>query len=134
MTDIPRKPHRPVNMPGPIAIALMTGRPELARAGMEHILATAKGTPHEELATMLVEFAVECVRDIAAERDVMQSLLPSIQDARRNLQGAIGSVERLEDAIGLMVRGDDPESIREALKSNSERTRERKAARAEAEG
>jgi len=118
-------------MPGPIAIALMTGRPELARAGMESILVEAKGTPHEALATKLVEFAVGCVRDIAAERETMQVLLPGIQDARRNLQGALGSIERLEEAIGLMVRGDDPHYIRETLKSKSERTREKKAARAE---
>jgi len=122
-----QKLHEPVHVPGPIAIALMTGRPELARVGMMPLIEEAKGTPYEALAEALVTFAAGCVRDIQTERDTFAVLAPALEAAEQNLVGSLNAVRRLSDAVRMMMAGQDPEAIREALKSNNELLRERKA-------
>jgi hypothetical protein len=113
-------------VPGPIAIALMTGRVELVRPGMESVLASAYGTPYEPVARQLVAFAEGVVRDIQAERDMLLRLSNGVQTAQQAVRGIAGGLERLGDAFDAFRRGSNAQEIDDMLKSNTERARERK--------
>ena len=105
-------------VPSPIAVALQTGRPELARIGMQSI--TAKDwTPEraEEIAKQISDFSEAMVRDLQRERENLAVMLSAVTDAKLNVKGALGTVMRLEEALVEMNKGADPETILAVLRN-----------------
>lgn len=98
-------------VPGPLGIALMTGRPELARyVGPDDVEAIS-------------DYAEQLVVSILQERENYRKLLDAIEMPLQNLRGAVSSVERLREAVRLMDAGASPEAIAAELENPNKKTK-----------
>jgi hypothetical protein len=98
-------------IPSPVAIALQTGRPELARIGIQMGAAGLTQAQIDELA----EYAEALVHEIQREREVVTLMLNQVQNTLSNIKGSLFAVSRLEDALRLMQQGAAPEIVAQAL-------------------
>lgn len=118
-------PRKEYEVPGPIAIALTTGRPEMARLGMESMLAQPTVENLTDVRKQLIEFAAGIVQDITNERQNVRVMIESMHNAISNVAGALNAMNRIDEALRKMNEGTSPEEIAEILKSNSQREREK---------
>ena len=107
------QPTASMTIPGPLAVALQTGRPELARL----IVNTKSGPLTAEEATQVSNFAEAMVRSIQEERDITVAMYDQVRVAIGNVRGALRTFDRIEDAFRIMSAGGDPIAVREALRN-----------------
>lgn len=100
-------------VPGPIAIALSTGRPELARIGIKVV---ADQLTQEQI-DGLSGYAEALVREIQAERQIVGEMYEQLRGVTQQARGAINTFDRLEEAFRRMRNNEGPEAVREALRN-----------------
>lgn len=98
-------------IPGPIAVALMTGRPEMASIG---VMSMAKDLMPEHIEQFAL-YVENVVREIQAEREIQRIVSDAVHNAVTNLRGALRAMERLDDAMRTMANNGSADEIRCAL-------------------
>jgi hypothetical protein len=96
-------------VPGPVAVAIMTGRPELVKAFRAQI----KEGLTEETADGILDAAEELVEmrhQILAEAERMKQL---IEIVRQSAQGMFSTADRLEARLQAFITGADPDEAEE---------------------
>jgi len=113
------KPKRPsdVALPAPLAIALTTGRPELARFGMNELGATGSRDDLKAAAASMSDYAEALVNELQQERKNLTAMTKAVDDALANMRGAIRFVERVQKSLGEMSKGSSPDVIAETLRN-----------------
>lgn len=97
-------------VPGVLAPALLTGRPELVRPAFRS--ATEKLDVEQ-----MGEFLEAVVRDILRERANLQQLAEPVRMAAQNVRGSLMALERLEEGLHLMARGASSEDVAAAIRN-----------------
>lgn len=98
-------------IPGPLAIAIQAGRPELVRAG----LPSYAGTMTPEQVQELGDWAEAIVRDCMEERLAIARMTLASEQVRAGALGFVGQVERLHEALQALQRGAPAQEIIDAL-------------------
>lgn len=98
-------------LPTPIAAALMTGRPEMARIGIKALGDTLTQEQIDELS----DYAEAVVREIQAERAIVADMYEQIKVAAGNIKGALNTHNRIQEAFRLMRDNAGPEAVRQAI-------------------
>jgi len=119
MSTKPKQRPSDVELPTPIAIAMMTGRPELARIGLGELGRSGSRDELQKAAASMSDYAEALVRELQQERKNLQMMTKAVDDALGNMRGAINSVERVKKALASMGKGDSPEQVAADLKNTN---------------
>ncbi|HEY7235471.1 MAG TPA: hypothetical protein VH539_15055 [Gemmatimonadaceae bacterium] len=113
----PTTPTKDILVPAPLAVAMMTGRPELARITMQHLKATA--TPEEINAVIdqMSAYGEALTREVQQERDNVRQMEKAVAETVNNLKGALRFVERVQNALKSMRNGDDAATVAATLRN-----------------
>jgi hypothetical protein len=113
------KPKRAtdVEIPAPIAIGLMTGRPELAKFGMTDLGKTGSREDLQAAAASMSEYAEAMIAELQQERKNLTAMTKAVDDAVSNMRGALRFVERVQRALSDMSKGTAPDVIAERLRN-----------------
>lgn len=109
-------PEQTFQIPSQLAIALNTGRPELAR--LQNV------SQHD--IEQINEYTVALVKEILAERQIVQVIHESMRQAIELTTGALNYFARIQNAIELMGEGREPQLIIDALENETAEKKRRK--------